>query len=453
MSRIKNWLKKIFDPIFQSLFCHEIDYLKEAEENYDDMLDGNPGNIQKFSPIIQKKLKKYRNTTMDKNLYTIYLEANKKAICYQECRKGITTLFLFTTACGVILAICQEFFGSLIKGIIGFNPLLFGEIFFVIVAIMLLIFHKFILNYNSLWLVERHKAERCRFLKYKDLLWPDKEYDEFDEDLNKIDSISIMNMNEINRWILCEGVCPNRGIEEIFDMQDKNETVSNDYKDIIKYYICRRLLLQISYYKKKYEDNKKPKKFFVKYLLTITTLLALIFAIMHIIISLLGMNIINEFEGGIRIAVTTLFVIAILPVLSSTLQTFINARQFQNLANNYLKYFSLLSRYLINDLANQKNDKSIEDFLNDEYLERKKRKYPWKKTEFLSNKKEQYGFLISMLKSCNQESTESEITLEKILRSTEENPMKAFRILFECEDAMEQEHQFWYSFMGEAEWT
>jgi hypothetical protein len=27
------------------------------------------------------------------------------------------------------------------------------------------------------------------------------------------------------------------------------------------------------------------------------------------------------------------------------------------------------------------------------------------------------------------------------------------RILFECEDAMEQEHQFWYSFMGESEWV
>jgi len=451
--------------------------LHEAWDNYDDMIDGIPfeSKSEYFPDSIQKRLAKYRDYVSPdtgKSLYSIYNEANSQAIYYQKKNHQCSVYFVAAIAIAVAAALFQDlWFESFIWVVI--------EISAVIVALSILIlqkvlskFVKHIENYHHLWLIQRHKAERCRFLKSIDLLWPESTgYPEYDKRMNEIQAVD--SMDEINHWILQEGIRLHEGLDKIQEMNEKKENTPMEIKNIIRYYLCRRLTLQVQYYKNRYEKNIKNRYAWVKYFLAGLTVLALGIEIVHIILVFLGLDVASDLHEGIRIGVVVLLLVALIPVISSSLQTFIFSRRFQDQATHYLKYFSGLFRLLYNNLMQNTDSSLAEDFIN---MELKKKSYYFrfkqKKSNFPINENLNPDKLIdiileSLINSCQanrmipmlrEKSTEEEqlkstkSEINKITDYAENNPYKVLRILIECEDIMEHEHQSWISIMSEAEW-
>ena len=450
------------------------------------MIDGVhfDSKSESFPRIIQKKLDKYRSKISkkcNKSLYQIYREANLKAIKFQRINNYIILAFIVAIALSILGALCNDLW-------FGHYLWLILEIGGVIVALVLLFYQKVLSHYfrkipncHDLWVIERHKAERCRFLKFTDLLWPDPGgHPIYDEKVSEIDSIH--EKRDIDKWIVEEALTTHPALEIIEEKIEKNERPDHDYVDIFRYYLCRRLFLQTQYYKNRIARFQSDKYEGVKYFLTGLTIAALGAEILHIIIVFSGLSVIEELYKGIRIGAIVLLLVALIPIISSCLQTFKFARKFQDQAENYLKYFSVLFRHLQNDLLKQEKNSLLEDFMANERIESKKfNSIDFKmshisegynsKGEIYSPGKKIDDILDSLINSCHlyhmipidtgkqepleqvKKKIDSTYTIDTIIDNANANPLRTLKVFLQCEDTMEQEHQSWVTMMWGADWT
>jgi hypothetical protein len=168
--------------------------------------------------------------------------------------------------------------------------------------------------------------------------------------------------------------------------------------------------------------------------------------------------------------------------IGSCLQTFTFARKFQDQAENYSKFFSVLFRLIETELLQKEKSSLIEDFMATFRAKTKKSRYhptnisnpasaPDSGNDTYDPGKKIDEILGSFINSCHthnmvpvlvggkrSEENETNIpdpryTIEAIINQVTKNPLKGLKIFFQCEDTMEQEHQSWVSMMWSAEWT
>jgi hypothetical protein len=151
----------------------------------------------------------------------------------------------FSLACVLIAA-------SLALFQIAFIPvdnIIYIELCVILGSILFLVIDK-ILGYHHSWLIERHKAERYRFLKYRQIIDP-LPLVEFEKQKNEIDNIK--TINDIGKWIHHNGL----PIDDYSFNPPKNRT---EFCSLLSYYTKVRLPYQINFYRSRNDKNKKRKQ-------------------------------------------------------------------------------------------------------------------------------------------------------------------------------------------------
>jgi len=277
-----------------------------------------------------------------------------------------------------------------VSKIIHSEIILWGEMLVVILALFFWIIER-IKKYHELWLIERHKAERCRFLKFKQILDPDP-YEIFSKNIAKISSIT--SNKEIKEWIIKEGLPIN---DHSYNIPGRE----NDLCERIKYYFCVRLLYQKSFYDDRRQKNKRKDEL-IKFFEPAMFLVISFVTILHIILDTFMTSSVleNAFSGliGIEIGFMAIFLAALLFIIDAGVKTIKVLFAYSQIFIMYNVTFNTLER----------SEKSLKKILTD---------------------------------------CKDNITVNK------DNP-KIYKILmdmYNCEKIMQHEHAIWFGILSDSE--
>ncbi len=181
-----------------------------------------------------------------------YKQADAEAIRHQDRHRKLANAAAFFASVAVLLAIFQLAFPALVErlGVTGVPTLETASAVAALIAVALGI----IIAGKSRWLLERHKAERLRFLKFGFLIDPDIWCDDarFENRLSKlqgsIKEVREMSASDYRDWL-----------EELGAIQIPIPTVACPIDDdtmrtLVDYYRAKRLV-----YQKKYFENRTKR--------------------------------------------------------------------------------------------------------------------------------------------------------------------------------------------------
>jgi small basic protein len=298
--------------------CADPDISLDKIYYIDDMADtaGEKGQVF-LSDYIASKLRKYQSI-----LIPVYEQANSAAIKFQKSHTFWIMVFILSSTIAVILALLQLYepirigFGLYILAAEG---MILGIGIFAIVNDMR--FGK----YHKKWIIERHRAERCRFLKFYDLLINDDAY--FDQEIIIIKKIT--DFSPINLWIRDHGQNP----DIIKKFIDKNN--ASHIGDIFNYFMCRRLFVQMNYFLKRHHENREKKELWTKKLPLFLISIAFSVAFFHI-----GWEIFQglDLKGSSLLSIvgiTLIFLAITLPIVVWTLNSFSTIFSYKANAGRY----------------------------------------------------------------------------------------------------------------------
>jgi hypothetical protein len=231
----------------------------------DDMSDkaGDTGKVY-HSDFVESKLRKYQSI-----LIPIYEQANTAAIKYQSSHSLWMKAFIFATTVAVLLALLQMYEPIII--LLGWNILL-AEGLVLGFGIFAIIYDMGFGKFHQKWIIERHKAERCRFLKFYDLLFDDNAY--FDQEISLIKKIK--DFSFINNWIEERGQNSDK-VKKLFYKKEISHV-----EDIFNYFMCRRLFVQMNYFLKRYRENREKKELWTQKIPLFLVCVAFLLAFFHI---------------------------------------------------------------------------------------------------------------------------------------------------------------------------
>jgi hypothetical protein len=233
------------------------------------------------------------------------------------------------------------------------------------------------------WLLERHKAERLRFLKYRSLLalatepGVDRSLKSWKQRVKReADEIENMDEVEMERWWK-----ENRRIAKD-DYSLKITVTEEELNQIMEYYKDKRLDSQIKYFFKKSERDMASDAFW-KVIPPFFFVASIACAVIHIFISG-GVTIVHHFERieplepyGVRVASTIFIAMAALfPVFGAAIRTHRSANEFsRNTVRFHAVYLELKESY---GLLEPKEDATVKLrrlWLSEERLESEHREW------------------------------------------------------------------------------
>lgn len=442
-----------------------------AEANYDDMYD--ICHLSRFTLPVQEKLKQFKTpeyTPGTQNLFEVYFRSNSRALDFQKKRNNLGYITAFFGVILILLSIINAL--KLIENIL----LVYTEIaLFAIVVIGFLIGRFF--DYHGKWLLERHKAERCRFLKFQEFICPHR--DLFNRNLEQIQQIK--DETGIIEWIVAQDIRPDKKCTSL-TLEGINRTEAKEY---LRYYFCRRLFLQMSFYWNRYQKFKNNRCKWVKFIPLVLFFLGLIFGAVNIFFELLTFGVSYDVGFNLRYSFALVLALGTIPIVSSAIHVLIYLNQFHNQTTNYLVHFIGLYGCIHDELLGMPGTNSNDLVKN----ELEKLRGTWKcirsqiaaleKTikrcfgvyheEQLSDESPAEQFLAQFERSCRihppvtAESGGMSVPDREIgtdpdivgmaLDKFEKDPERLVRILFQCEDLMQREHQQWIELMKEANWV
>lgn len=257
-----------------------------------------------------------RINLINDSIIPLFNTINKEAERYQQYHKYLTITSTTIGTFALILALIQFHYTS--------NILLWRTEWIILLSAIALVLSGSFLNYHQKWLVARHKAERLRQLKFRQIIHPLSSND-FNNEINEINSFS--NIKEINKWIIQRGIKWNA-------LGERNPNNPVDFPQLIEYYINIRLSKQIEYFESQVTQNR-IKDIFTKFIPPILFFGSIFTAGAHIIceellISQMGDSYFTIQFGSILILITIMF-----PVIGASIKTIRGAGEYKR---NYERY-------------------------------------------------------------------------------------------------------------------
>lgn len=175
-----------------------------------------------------------------------YWKANADAISYQKHHRWVTLAALLTGTLAVLTAILE----LLTKQVHGLEEaeewLRFVEPGLAVLALLSVSVGLYVAVQKK-WLVERHKAERFRFLKYRSLIWlatrNEPGLDAWKNDVEEhVKDVEDVDDTEVKRWAL------EYRVPEPEDRRTDPTVLDNELDAIVNYYRRKRLEKQIHYF-------------------------------------------------------------------------------------------------------------------------------------------------------------------------------------------------------------
>jgi len=231
----------------------------------DDMADQPDGkDFPAPSHFLAEKLANYQIT-----LVPIYDIANSDAIHFQTAHKNCMKIFILASTIAVIMALFQLY--EPVSQTYWIFFIAAEALALITVTVTILLDLKF-RHYHMNWVIERHRAERCRFLKFFDLLVDDQEY--FAKELERIRQIA--NYSHLESWIRERGQI--QDIARSFLHNDR----SAEMKEILSYYLCRRVFVQMNYFLKRHVENRERKELWTKKIPILFVSIGIFLAFLHV---------------------------------------------------------------------------------------------------------------------------------------------------------------------------
>lgn len=381
----------------------------------DDMGDVPDGkDVPPLSPFLAGKLDKYRFS-----LVPIYNRANSDARQFQTAHKNCMKIFILTSTIAVILALFQLY-----------DPISqeYWMFFIVAEAIALITVTTTILldlkfrHYHMNWMIERHRAERCRFLKFFDMLLDDETY--FTDELARIQQIT--EYGDLEDWIHERGQI--QDITRSFLYNNR----SSQLKDVLSYFLCRRVFVQMNYFMKRHLENRERKELWTKKLPILFVSIGIFLAFIHVAWEILERIALFDYSIFTYIGVLLLFLVIGLPIGVWMLNSFSLVFSYRAHAERYGGIYIALKDCLEKEL------------LGGAYYRRPRNTLPemYKKAIIL-NKENECSYLSDLIRKWCGRSAPS-FQLSAIA------PQEIFFGMLCLEDLLEGEHEEWIRITKEA---
>ncbi len=386
----------------------------------DDMADQPDG---KDFPVphlfLAEKLANYQIT-----LVPLYNHANSDAMQFQNAHKNCMKFFILASTIAVIMALFQLYEPVSQKYWIIFITA--EALALVTVTVTILLDLKF-RHYHMNWVIERHRAERCRFLKFFDLLMDDKEY--FTMELERIRQIS--DYSHLETWIRERGQI--QDIARSFLHGDR----SSHLEEILSYYLCRRVFVQMNYFLKRHLENRERKELWTKKIPILFISIGIFLAFLHVAWELIERIMLVDYSIIPFIGVILLFMVIGLPIgvwmLNSFSLVFTYRAHAERYAGIYLALKDCLKRELLSESVIGKKDHTVTNVTKAER----------KEGTILLKKDDERSYLSDLIrKQCGSSGLSS--------RSPELSSKEIFFGMLCLEDLLESEHEEWIRITKEA---
>lgn len=386
----------------------------------DDMADQPDGrDFLVPSPFLEEKLANYLIT-----LVPLYNHANSDAMHFQNAHKNCMKIFILASTIAVIMALFQLYEPVSQKYWIFFITA--EVIALVTVTVTVLLDLKF-RHYHMNWVIERHRAERCRYLKFFDLLMDDMEY--FRMELERIREIS--DYSHLETWIRERG--QTQDIARSFLHGDR----SSHLEEILSYYLCRRVLIQMNYFLKRHLENRERKELWTKKIPILFISIGIFLAFLHVAWEILERITQVDYLGIPFIGAFLLFMVIGLPIgvwmLNSFSLVFTYRAHAERYGGIYMALKDCLKRELLSESVMVKKSPPVTDTIKAERTE----------GSILLKKDDERSYLSDLIREqCGSSGLSS--------RSLKLSAKEIFFGMLCIEDLLESEHEEWIRITKEA---
>jgi hypothetical protein len=327
-------------------------FLDRNFDREDDMYD--PPDDMPSNPLVRRALLHWQTIAGP------YWQANRQALHHQRQHRWIANFAAILGALAVILAIFQLAF------LIPISAKL--EVAAATLAAVAVVFG-LSAGFMDKWLVERHRAERIRLLKFRSILelavmnGSDAEFQAWEERINR-------EMNHIKHEL------PDRWSEEdkLTDEPSWSGNVSineDDLRALVDYYRSQRLEVQTDYFFRQARKNTERDSR-TRYLPPLLFGLSILFVLGHFLLdSLAKQGAAHELASRILILIA-----AILPVLAAAIRTYRDTGEFsRNTTRFWAKYIQLELRAGRLNIVNWPDDVLRELWQSESTLEQEHREW------------------------------------------------------------------------------
>ena len=341
----------------------DVNHPNQKPEDYD-MVDSEK-DLTHFQPLSDIL------TSCHKILFRRYQKSDKAAIRHQKYHKRLTIIAAVCGAIAVLFAIIQ---------LSGF--FLFPWPMWVEVLAALITFVAVVLGIEQArhprWLLERHKAERCRFLKFRALidpaLWTEGAgiTPNWEQQLrDKVHEIKRLTRNALHGLLMHEVSDIPSGLSQCVIKEDGLNALVNYFKE-------KRICEQMTYFEK---SSKKSERFnkFTRYAPPILFFLSIFAVLGHFVIDIFS----KPHHGMHTLSILLIALAASFPVIGAGIRTLRSAHEFARLASLYRAKHNALKRIhdTLDEIMNEKiaiQNKTeqvlhtlwqCEQFLEDEHYE------------------------------------------------------------------------------------
>lgn len=327
----------------------------------DSQSEGNKNRIPDMNDEIYVKnlkdpLKSHIRSVNDK-LLPLYNEANEKANQAQKKHKQLAWLSLLAICFAAVLAVIQ------VTNLFHWTHILLIEMITVLGAFFVFAFDKVSLknhaNYHTKWLLERHRAERCRFLKFRQIIDP-LEKKEFDERVQMIREIK--EKKDVEDWISQTGL-------PIDDYSFRPPESELGFWELMQYYLDVRLTYQIHYYSGKNKKNPESKSILKNvevYLFFIIGIITLLHIILEIWFKQFNFSAMEMHNNDINLAYIAIVIVAILFVIHTGFKIYAGYSAYPHIYTSYRTTVNSLeyTKEQINKIKNAEKTKNSNYFNN-----------------------------------------------------------------------------------------
>jgi membrane protease YdiL (CAAX protease family) len=268
-----------------------------------------------------------------------YGDSDKEALHKQSLYRMLVTVGVFAGCAAVILAVVQLLGGTgLFKAIFDENAekaakVLVGLEAFAALSACGIVIWGLSTKTHEHWLLERHRAERMRLLKFRSLLelaskgFAANELAAWNADQDsKANEIQRMKEDGLKNWISVNSTSYD-------EFEPRDNCLSNDAaSDLLKYFRRKRLSTQRNYFSGR-ADLASAKNWGTRKYPAILLLASFAFAFLHAGLDIRG-------KGSSPLAYIFVALAACLPVAGSAIRTYRNAYEF---ARNSLRFKASLN--------------------------------------------------------------------------------------------------------------
>lgn len=227
----------------------------EAEPPCPDEMVRDMGD-EGFFPLLSGELQ-VRIRSINDFIVPLYQKADESSGNAQKWHKRISKVAFIAVTIAAVIALIQ------ISKLYQSELLLMAEMIAILLAVGSWVV-EILVGFHTRWIIERHKAERYRFLKFRQVIDP-YPADRFKSECRVVGNIHIRSpVERFVNWLVRNKQRNNgedafepvstwteTGGLSIDDYSFKSPASGDQFWELVRYYVCVRLRYQLAYYKKR----------------------------------------------------------------------------------------------------------------------------------------------------------------------------------------------------------